>query len=65
MQMRQFNKRRDKQIMTFEVLAMLGALNTFKDVLTHCKGAIYSDNKGAEHSTIKGSAKAFDHNLLA
>ena len=64
-QMRQCNKRRDKQIMTFEILAIFGALNTFQDVLTNRKVAIYSDNKGAEHSTIRGSAKAFDHNLLA
>ena len=64
-QMRQFKKRRDKQIMTLEILAILGALHTFQDILSHRKVAIYSDNKGAEHSTIKGSAKAFDHNLLA
>ena len=64
-QMKQFKQRRDKQIMTLEILAILGALSTFRDILTHRKVAIYSDNEGAEHSTIKGSAKAFDHNFLA
>ena len=63
--MRQFKARRDKQIMTLEILAIFGALVTFQDILLHRKVAIYSDNKGAEHSTIKGSSKAFDHILLA
>ena len=47
-----------------EILAILGALVTFQDILILRRVAIYRDNKGAEHSTIKGSSKAFDHNLL-
>ena len=40
------------------------ALSTFTAELADRKVLLYSDNKGAEGCTCKGSAKAFDHNML-
>ena len=47
-----------------EIIAILLALVTFRQQLAGRKVVLYSDNKGAEYSTKKGSAKAFDHNAL-
>ena len=62
--MGQFLVRRDKQIMTLEILAIIVALSTFDEMLRSRKVIVYSDNVGAEHATEKGSCKAADHNLL-
>ena len=40
------------------------ALSTFSAELQGEKVVLYSDNKGAEATTAKGSARAFDHNAL-
>ena len=47
-----------------EIIAILLALVTFRQRLSGRKVVLYSDNEGAEYSTKKGSAKAFDHNTL-
>ena len=75
-----FHKRADKQITSLvsgivracpclcfrlqETLAILIALNTFATELEGRKVVLFFDNSGAEKATAKGSAKAFDHNLL-
>ena len=53
--------RRDNQIMGLESIAIGLGLCTFAPELHRQKVVIYSDNKGAEHSTRKGSAKSWDH----
>ena len=40
------------------------ALSTFASEISGRKVILYSDNVGAEKSTAKGSANAFDHNRL-
>ena len=40
------------------------ALSTFSNELQGEQVVLYSDNKGAEATTAKGSARAFDHNAL-
>jgi hypothetical protein len=40
------------------------ALSTFVPELQGRRVVLYSDSRGAEHATAKGSAKAFDHNQL-
>ena len=40
------------------------ALSTFSNEVQGEKVLLYSDNKGAEATTAKGSARAFDHNAL-
>lgn len=62
--MSQFMARRDKQIMTLEILAIMVALSTFDEQLRGRKVIVFSDNKGAEFATGKGSSKAADHNQL-
>ena len=47
-----------------EIIAIMVALSTFSHVLQGEKVVLYSDNKGAEAITSKGSARAFDHNAL-
>lgn len=47
-----------------EILAIMMALSTFTDLLCGRSVVLYSDNKGAEGATVRGSAKAFDHNQL-
>jgi len=47
-----------------EILAIMVALSTFASELSGRKVILYSDNVGAEKSTAKGSANAFDHNRL-
>jgi hypothetical protein len=62
--MQRLNKRNDKQIMSLEIAAILLALTTFTNELRGRTVVLYSDNVGAEKTSTKGSAKAFDHNKL-
>ena len=62
--MEQLAARRDKQITSLEIIGILMALATFAGSLQGRKVILYSDNKGAEHTTARGSARAFDHNQL-
>ena len=43
-----FRRRRDKQIMGLELLAVSMGLSTFRDMLAHRNVIIYCDNRGAE-----------------
>jgi len=47
-----------------EIIAIMMALSTFSAELQGRRVILFSDNSGAEKSTSKGSAKAFDHNQL-
>ena len=60
----QLRERHDKQIMSLEIVAILLAVATFAELLNGRRVVLYSDNAGAENSTIRGSAKAFDHNHM-
>ena len=55
--MQQFVKRNDNQITSLEILAIMVALSTFADELRGRCVVLYSDNKGAEGATSRGSAK--------
>jgi hypothetical protein len=59
-----FEKRGDGQIMSLELLSIALALSSFAPWLQRRKVRIWSDNKGAEGSLRKGSAKKFDHTCL-
>jgi hypothetical protein len=50
-----------RQITTLEILAISIGLSTFQAELAGRKVVVWSDNKGAEGATRKGSAKAWDH----
>ena len=50
-----------RQITTLEILAISVGLSTFQEILKDRKVIIWTDNKGAEGSCRKGSAKAWDH----
>ena len=50
-----------RQITTLEILAIAIGLSTFQSELKGRKVVVWSDNKGAEGATRKGSAKAWDH----
>ena len=50
-----------RQITTLEILAISMGLSTFQELLKGRKVVVWSDNKGAEGATRKGSAKAWDH----
>lgn len=62
--MEKFCKRRDKQITTLEIVAIMIGLSTFASLLRGRRVILYSDNSGAEKSTVKGAARAPDHNSL-
>ena len=62
--LQQFVKRNDNQITSLEILAIMVALSTFANELRGRCVVIYTDNKGAEGATSRGSAKSFDHNQL-
>ncbi len=47
-----------------EIVAILISLATFKSEVKGRKLVLFSDNSGAEKSTVKGSSRAFDHNML-
>ena len=50
-----------RQITTLELLAISVGLSTFQELLRNRKVVVWSDNKGAEGASRKGSAKAWDH----
>ena len=50
-----------RQITTLEILAISVGLSTFQKLLRGRKVVVWSDNRGAEGASRKGSAKAFDH----
>ena len=62
--MEQFQKRGDNQIMSLELLALVVGLSTFTEELKGRKVVLWSDNSGAESASRKGSASAWDQNLL-
>ena len=59
--MEQFSARNDRQITTLEILSISIGLSTFQSELKGRKVVVWSDNKGAEGTTRKGTAKAWDH----
>ena len=62
--MKFFQDRNDGQICGLELCAIALGLCTFAE---HCEGRklhVFSDNAGSEHSTERGSAKAWDHNCI-
>ena len=59
-----FTTRRDKQICGLELLSIALGLSTFSEQFKGRKVHIFSDNKGAESATAKGSARAFDHTCI-
>ena len=62
--MDQFLKRDDNQITTLEILAIAVGLSSFGHMLRGRRVVIFSDNRGAEGSVIKGASKAWDQCLL-
>jgi len=56
-----FKKRGDNQITSTEMLSISLGLATFAPELSGRKVVVYSDNRGAEAATAKGSAKEWDH----
>jgi len=59
--MKSFQKRADSQICGLEMLAIALGLSVFANELKGRKVIMFSDNKGAEGATRKGTAKAWDH----
>ena len=59
-----FKRRRDKQIMGLELLAISLGLHTFDWLLYGQRVVIHCDNKGAEASVRRGSAVQLDHAQL-
>ena len=62
--MSMFKPRDDGQIMSLELLAIAFGLSTFQHWIKDRNVHIYSDNTGAEHTTDRGGARAFDHTCL-
>ena len=62
--MAQFQARSDNQITTLEVLAIAVGLSSFSDLLSGRRVAIFSDNRGAEGTVIKGISQACDQCML-
>ena len=50
-----------RQITTLEILSISIGLSTFQSELRGRTVVVWSDNKGAEGASRKGSAKAWDH----
>jgi len=63
-QMTFFTKRKDNQICGLELLSIALGFSTFGHLIKGRKVHVYSDNKGAESSTSKGAARAFDHTCI-
>ena len=59
--MNRLNDRCDNQIMALETMAIALGLSTFEEELEQRSVIVYSDNKGAEAATRKGTAKSWDH----
>ena len=49
-----FQKRKDKQITSLEILSIALGISTFSEFIANRRLIVFSDNKGAEHSTQKG-----------
>ena len=62
--MEQFQQRSDNQITTLEILAIAVGLSSFAHMLRGRRCVIFSDNRGAEGSVIKGASRAWDQCLL-
>ena len=56
--MNRLNDRCDNQIMALETMAIALGLSTFEEELEQRSVIVYSDNKGAEAATRKGTAKS-------
>jgi hypothetical protein len=54
-----FQKRGDKQITSLEILSIALGISTFGDLISNRRLIVFSDNKGAEHSTQKGRASQY------
>ena len=54
-------ERQDGHICRLELCAIALGLCTFADEAAGHKLRVWSDNKGAEYSTARGSTKAWDH----
>ena len=50
-----FRARGDKQITSLEILAIALAISTFSEEIAGKRVVMYSDNRGAERSTQKGT----------
>ena len=59
-----FKARMDNQITSTEMLSISLGLSTFEKELRGRKVIVYSDNRGAEQATRKGTAREWDHCLL-
>ena len=53
--MKFFRKRGDKQITSLEILAIALGISTFSDMIANRRLIVFSDNRGAERSTQKGT----------
>ena len=62
--MDRFWERSDNQITTLEILAIAVGLSSFGHMLRGRRVVIFSDNRGAEGSVVKGASKAWDQCLL-
>lgn len=62
--MRQFEKRRDGQITSLELLAVALGLATFSSRFTGRMVRVWVDNTGCEHMTRRQSGRSKDHNDL-
>ena len=59
-----FQDRKDGQICGLELCAIALGLCTFAEYYEGRRLHVFSDNAGSEHATQRGSAKAWDHNLI-
>ena len=59
-----FQDRKDGQICGLELCAIALGLCTFAEHYDGRRLHVFSDNAGSEHSTQRGSAKAWDHNCI-
>ena len=62
--MKFFAHRRDNQIGGLELCAIALGLSTFADLCEGRRVRVWSDSCGSEHATKRGSAKAWDHNVI-
>jgi len=56
--------RNDGQIMSLEILSIAFGISVMEELCSDCNVVVYSDNVGAQNTTAKGAAKAFDHTCL-
>ena len=62
--LRQFQQRRDSQIMGLELLAISLGMSSFEDRLKRRAVVIHCDNSGSEVALSKGRARSLDHSQL-